>query len=266
MYPVAGANEIARAVLTKIEYPNGTRTFGILILMTQPKWHIEDLKDIKVVRDDKFEGGTKRRAFERLIDTIPESELVYACDYYGHAAYAIALTALDASKTVKLFYPSPLRETGVFKKTTSLPNVTYEIIEDADSQVEVSKTAIKYAREHDAKFLTIGLDIPEFIVELEKVVKSAQLDKAPELWCIGGSGTLARALKSAYPNIPVNVVSAGTTNANFEGIDKVYNAPEILDETAEVNPPYPSSPNYDAKTWRFVLEHAKPGAYVWNVA
>ena len=46
----------------------------------------------------------------------------------------------------------------------------------------------------------------------------------------------------------------------------IYNAPENLDEDAEIIPPYPSSSHYDAKTWRFVLERAKPGACIWNVA
>ncbi|MDB5189816.1 MAG: hypothetical protein JWN49_142 [Parcubacteria group bacterium] len=82
---------------------------------------------------------------------------------------------------------------------------------------------------------------------------------------MGGSGTLGRALQRAYPNIPVNIVSVGT--ANFNGGDnKVYEAPEALDEEAEIKPPYNSSSHYDAKTWRFVLEHAKPGSYIWNVA
>ena len=225
---------------------------------------IEDRDGFKIVRDDLFQGGTKRRAFSRLIDSIKESEFVYAVDYYGHAAYAIALTAQEAGKTVMLFYPSPKRETDIFLKVTSLPNVKYEILEDMSTQVEASKTAIKYAEEYGAKFLPIGLDFPEFGVELEKVVKSANL-QAPEIWCMGGSGTLGRALQRAYTDIPVNIVSVGTANFNG-GNNIVYKAPEKLDESAEIKPPYPSSPNYDAKTWRFVLEHAKKGACIWNVA
>jgi hypothetical protein len=225
---------------------------------------IQDFNGFKVVRDDLFEGGTKRRAFSKLIDSIKENELVYACDYYGHAAYAIALTALDAGKTVMLFYLSPKIETEIFKKATSLPNVKYQIVEGAKTQVEASKTAIEYAKQHGAKFLPIGLDFPEFGAKLEEVVKSANI-KAPEIWCMGGSGTLGRALQRAYPDIPVNIVSVGTNNFNG-GTNTVYSAPEKLDEEAEIKPPYSSSAHYDAKTWRFVLKHAKPGAYIWNVA
>lgn len=225
---------------------------------------IEDLQGFKVVRDDLFEGGTKRRAFENLINIIEESELVYAVDYYGHAAYAIALTAQEVGKTVTLFYPAPKKETSIFKKTTSLPNVKYKIVEDATTQIEASHKAIEYASQHHAKFLPIGLDFPEFGAELEKVVRSANIE-APEIWCLGGSGALGRALQRAYPNIPVNIVKLGTKNFNG-GDNKIYDAPEKLEDEAEIKPPYNSSPNYDAKVWRFVLENAKTGAFVWNVA
>ena len=225
---------------------------------------IEDFNGFRVVRDDLFEGGTKRRAFAKLIDSIPESELVYACDYYGHAAYAIALTAQAAGKNVTLFYLSPKQETDIFKKTISLSNVKYEIVEGARTQVEASKRAIEYAIQCGAKFLPIGLDFPEFGDKLEEVARSAHIE-APEIWCMGGSGTLGRALQRAYPHILVNIVSVGT--ANFKGgTNKVYNAPEKLDEIAELRPPYPSAPHYDAKTWRFILQYAKPGACIWNVA
>lgn len=225
---------------------------------------VQEFNGFRVVRDDLFEGGTKKRAFEKIINTMQESEFVYACDYYGHASYAIALTALEAGKKVMLFYLSPKAETDVFKKTISLPNVRYEVVDGAKTQIEASTKAIQYADENNAKFLPIGLDFPEFGIELEKVVKSIAID-GPEIWCMGGSGTLGRALQKAYPNIPVNIVSVGTKNFNG-GTNKIYQAPEKLDEEAEIKPPYNSSMHYDAKTWRFVLQNAKPGAYIWNVA
>lgn len=58
----------------------------------------------------------------------------------------------------------------------------------------------------------------------------------------------------------------GAVNGNFEGVDSVYKVPEKLDEEAKIKPPYNSTLNYDAKVWRFVLDKAKKGAIVWNVA
>ncbi len=225
---------------------------------------VEEINGFKVVRDDLFPGGTKRRAFKRLINSISESELVYAVDYYGHAAYAIALTAQEVGKKVKLFYLSPKEETDIFIKAVSLPNVTYEIVEGAKTQIDASEKAIEYANQSGSKFLPIGLDFQEFGEKLAEVVKEADIT-APEIWVMGWSGALGRALQKAYPNIPVNIVSVGTKNFNG-GTNKVYDAPENLHEEALVKPPYPSSLHYDAKTWRFILKHAKPGAYIWNVA
>jgi hypothetical protein len=233
--------------------------------MEKNEFITQDIVGFKIIRDDLFEGGTKRRAFRRLINSIPESELVYACDYFGYAQYAIALTAKDVGKSVTLFYCSPKQETDVFKKVTALSNVRHETVPDVFTQMEATTRAMEYAEEHGARYLPVGLDFPEFRIELEKVVKEANI-QAPEIWVLGGSGNLGRALKRAYPNIPVNMINLGTADFNAEGIDKIYDAPEKWDEPAEVLPPYPSTPYLDGKVWRFVLKYAKPGAYIWNVA
>ncbi len=234
-------------------------------MLDEKPFIIQDINGFKIVRDDLFEGGTKRRAFEKIIDSIEEKELVYACDYFGYAAYAIALTAQEIGKSVMLFYCSPKQETEVFKKTIALPNVKYEIVEDALTQMEATVRAKEYARENNAKYLPVGLDFPDFGIELEKVVKAANI-QAPEIWVLGGSGNLGRALQRAYPDIPVNLINLGTEDFDAKGIHSVWNAPEKWDEPAEIQPPYPSTPYLDGKVWRFVLEHAKPGACVWNVA
>ncbi len=148
--------------------------------MNSSKFAIENIGGYQIVRDDLFEGGTKRRAFERMLNNIEENEFVYACDYYGHAAYAIALTALGVEKKVTLFYLSPKVDTDIFKKTTNLPNVTYHIVDNAPTQIEASKTAIAYSEKSGARFFPIGLDFSEFGKELEIVVKSANIN-APEI-------------------------------------------------------------------------------------
>ncbi len=167
-------------------------------------------------------------------------------------------------KKVTVFYLSPKIETDIYVKATSLDNVTHHIVEGAHTQVEASITAKEYAEQQGALFLPIGLDFPEFEVALTEVVKEANIN-APEIWCMGGSGTLGRALKQAYPSIPVHVVSVGTSNFNGGG-NTVYEAPEAFNDEAQYKPPYPSSAHYDAKTWRFVQQHAQKDACIWNVA
>lgn len=231
---------------------------------TDPPFIIENREGFQIVRDDLFEGGTKRRAFRRILPAIPETELVYACDYFGYAAYAITLTAQEAGKKVKLFYCSPKQETDVFKETIAIPCVSYEVVKEAKTQMEARIAAMEYAKKQNACYLPVGLDFSELSKELERVVKSAKIE-APEIWCLGGSGTLGRALQRAYPNIPINIINLGTADFN-PGTNTVYDAPESWNEPAQVPPPYPSTPYLDAKVWRFVLEYAKPGACIWNVA
>jgi len=218
-----------------------------------------------VVRDDLFAGGTKKRALDAWVTNTSKNVLVYACDYNGHAAYALALTCLKVGKKVILFYHHPKKTTKVFLDTVSLPNVKYFIAKDALTQVDASKDAQLYARKNNALFIPIGLDFPEFQRHLIDTVSKANI-KAPEIWCLGASGTLARSLEKAYPNTQIHVVNLGTSNANFEGIDMIYNAPEKWNEEAEIKPPYPSARCYDEKIWRFIVKYAKPGACIWNVA
>jgi len=113
--------------------------------MENPPVIIQDFNGFKVVRDDLFEGGTKRRAFNSIVKDIVEDELVYSCDYYGAAAYAISLVAKEVGKNVMLFYLSPKHDTDLFNKAISLPNVKYEIVEGAGTQIEASKRAKEYS-------------------------------------------------------------------------------------------------------------------------
>jgi hypothetical protein len=230
-----------------------------------PHFEIEDVASYKIVREDRFPGGTKRRAFRRVIESMPEDEFVYAADYFGYAPYAIGLTALEVGKKLKVFYCCPVTETEVFKKATSLPNVSFEIVSDARTQMEAVGEAVKYAAGNGAKFLPVGLGFSEFLAELQNIVAEAKL-KTDQIWCVGGSGTLGRALERAYPKAEVNVVSIGTDDFDGREIDKIWLAPEEWNEPAEHHTPYHSSAFLDEKTWRFVCLHARSGAYVWNIA
>jgi len=130
---------------------------------------IQNIEGFQVLRDDMYPGGTKRRVLRKTIQDFQEVELVYACDYHGCAPYAIGLAAQEANMKVKLFYFSPLDKTEVFEKTTSLPNVTYEIIENTSNQMEIDQIAKEYSKEQGAKHLVVGLGFPKFKEELEKI-------------------------------------------------------------------------------------------------
>ncbi len=225
---------------------------------------IQEVEGFKVVRDDLYEGGTKKRALEIYMQSVKEDELVYGCDYRGCASYAIALVARDFGKKVKIFFMGPKQETAIFKKVTAFPNVSYEIKENVIDLKDMAKFSKEYAQKNNAKFLPLGLDFIEFQDALTEVVKSAHLG-GPEIWVLGGTGNLARAIQKAYPEIPVNVVNLKSVYGDFGNAAQTFDPPESFHEDAQIPPPYPSVPNYDAKVWRFVKEHGRPGAYVWNV-
>jgi len=229
------------------------------------EFFIEKVGNVHVVRDDLYQGGTKRRALKRIADNFIEDEWVYACDYYGYAGYALSLVAQEYNKRTTLFYPTPKNQTEVFKKTISLACVNHIIVPDVYSQYNARTTAKKYAHRHNMRFFPMGFDFPEFQKSLAHVVASANI-VAPEIWCIGASGTLARALQQAYPGTPVHVVSVGAKNADFTGIQNIYEAPEGYDKEVEIPPPFPSSTHYDAKVWRFIQHYAQDGAYFWNIS
>ena len=233
--------------------------------LNETPFYIDHIDGFQIVRDDLYTGGTKKRAFEKYIDNIQENEFVYGCDYKGHASYAIALTALERNKKVTLFFNGPLQDTVMFRKVSSLPNVTYRESKEPIPLRVAEDNARKYAIQAGAKFLPLGLDFEGFRDALTEVVRSAKI-VAPEIWVLGGTGNLARALQNAYPNTPVCVVNLKSVYGDFGNPAIVYDAPESFPEDAEILPPYPSVSNYDAKLWRFIKKYAKPNACVWNVS
>jgi hypothetical protein len=81
---------------------------------------------------------------------------------------------------------------------------------------------------------------------------------------VAGSGTLTRALQAAWPGARFHAVRVG--KPPDVGRARLYEAPEPFERDASLPPPFPSCSNYDAKAWRFLAEHARPGALFWNVA
>jgi hypothetical protein len=127
----------------------------------------------------------------------------------------------------------------------------------------VRKRARDYCEQQSAELLPFGLDTPEFIDALATVAKGLSI-KPKEVWTVAGSGVLSRALQQAWPRAKFYAIRVGAVpNA---GKAEVLQAPEKFEHDAKILPPFPSCSNYDAKAWRFVRAHAKPGALMWNVA
>lgn len=234
-------------------------------MLNLPKPIIQKHGRFFVLRDDLLHGGTKRRVLTDILSKLPESEIVYPSHPLGYAHLALALAALDTGKKVKLFFQQPPPYAYTFLEAIKLPNVSFEIINEVSRQMDLIPYAQQYAAQNNAKFLPIGFDYPEFSNGLVRLAQSLQIEPPHEVWTLGGSGTLSRTLQKAWPKTQVNTVSLGFPQGNM-GNSRVFTVAERTEEVAQVPPPYPSAPYYDAKLWRFANEHGTDGALIWNVA
>lgn len=212
-----------------------------------------------VVRDDLLPGGTKRRALPVLLR--PGHEFVYAGPVYGYAQLALAYACADMGAKATVF----------IAKRNALTPLTTEAIAAGAKVVQVPNgylsnvqaKARAYAATTGATLLPFGLMADAFIEALSSIARALPVTPA-EVWCVAGSGTLLAALQRAWPEAAMNAVIVGHTPTH-PGRAKLYRAEEPFERPARTHPPFPSAAHYDAKAWRFLRQHASPGALFWNV-
>lgn len=227
--------------------------------MTFPPPVIEQHGPVLVVRDDLILGGTKRRVIDRLL--IGAEEFVYASPAYGYAQVALAHACRDLGLRATIFtaqrrtwHPRTVEAMAAGARVVGVP---YGYLSN------VRTKARAYAEATGARLLPFGFDDPAFVSALADVARTLPLVPA-EVWCVAGSGTLCRALQCAWPDSAVHAVRVGQPPKI--GAARMHTAPEPFERDAVERPPFPSTSNFDAKAWRFVVRHASPGALLWNVA
>jgi len=220
-----------------------------------PKLVIEEHEGFYVVRDDLLEGGSKRRFADRLIrEEMSEgaNEFVYGgCPANGYAQMSITLQAQAYGAKATFFMAK----------------------RNMENLHEYQKKALDYYNEDpvNRRLLQLGLDdnrVREDIRDLAKTIETDYNINLSEIWSVGSSGTLTRGLQMAFPDKDVHVVSVGHTMKQYE-VGRAILHRSHLKFTQEVKeedmPPFPSVPTYDAKAWKVMREHAKPGSLFWNV-
>lgn len=215
----------------------------------------------RVVRDDMLEGGTKRRVIQPMVAERPEQEFVYASPAYGYAQLALAVSARETMKRATIFtakrkrpHPLTLAAKAAGAKIVMVP---YGYLSNVQSK------ARSYAERVGALCVPFGVDTEESVKAIAAEAARLQIDEPAEVWCVSGSGTLTRGLQEAWPNAEHHAVAIGANPNTGKAIRHV--APEKFEQNAKLKPPWPSSPNYDAKLWQFVKKIARPGALIWNV-
>ncbi len=214
-----------------------------------------------VVRDDLLPGGTKVRALAPIMDASPEDEFVFGGPTQGYAQLAMAHAAALVGKRATFF----LAERKVLHPLSAeAQRVGAKLVPVKHGRLNVvQRRARDYAEEVGARFFPLGFDVEDFRDAQVAAVRGACIPTPEQVWCVGGTGCLARSLQEVWPTAEHHVVRIGfELNA---GDSVLHVAPEPFEKAAEFPPPFPSCSNYDAKAWRFIIEGAKPGALFWNV-
>ena len=231
---------------------------------------IQEHEGFYVVRDDLIEGGSKSRFIQSIIKNSKQSEMVYGsspatgyaqislakvCSHYGKKAILFM-----AKRNIENFHEYQLKALGY--------GATINMVENGMLSV-TEKRAKDYVSEDSSnrKLFPIGFYCPEVLMSIMDLAKSLPINPK-EVWTVGSSGTLTRGLQLAWPDAEFHCVSVGHKMGQKElGCAKLYRCEIPFDKPVDIKdaPPFPSVPTYDAKAWKFMKLHAKPGALFWNV-
>jgi hypothetical protein len=207
---------------------------------------LEEHQGVMVVRDDLFPGGTKARFLPALFDRA--DEVVYASSAEGGAQSALAFVARMLGKRATIFVPA--RKTP-HPRQIEAKRLGANIVAIRPGYLNVVEARARdYCKESHAMLAPFGMRVPGCI---EVIAESArQINCKPsQVWCAAGSGTLAIALRRAWPDAEHHAVQVGhkLTSADVAGA-KIHEFPgpysRALPATAT---PFPSDPHYDAKAW-----------------
>ncbi len=231
--------------------------------MTLPPPVTKEHDGILVVRDDLIAGGSKRRFVDRLI--VGKSEVVYASPCYGGAQIAIAHAAREIGARATIFVA---KRKNPHPRTIEAKNAGARIMQVPYGYLSnVQAKARAYCEMTGAYLLPFGLESPEMIAAIAGGAAGLNLPKLDQVWCVAGSGVLARSLRIGLPDArSFHIVRVGKA-LSAEAINGaiVHEYPLPFDRDAKIKPPFPSCSNYDAKAWEFIVKYRKGTVLFWNV-
>ncbi len=226
---------------------------------------IEEFDGIQVVRDDLLNGGTKRRAFNYYVASLPEvKEFVYASPRQGYAQLSLAYSCRDLNRKCTVTVPKGKR----YWLTDEAERLGCKIIEVPMGYLtNLQHKARVYCEKNGAHLIPFGGDHP-IIVEA-MCSEANRLDINPtEVWTVISSGVLSRGLQRCWPDAKIYGVKIGHNTTEREmGRAECYRSKYKFQQECKKDerPPFPSSLTYDSKAWTFIKEHATKGALFWNV-
>ena len=226
---------------------------------------IEEFDGIQVVRDDLLNGGTKRRAFNYYVASLPEvKEFVYASPRQGYAQLSLAYSCRDLNRKCTVTVPKGER----YWLTNEAEKLGCKIIEIPMGYLtNIQSKARVYCEKNGAHLIPFGGDHPVIVEAMCSEAKRLDINPT-EVWTVMSSGVLSRGLQKCWPNAKFYGVQIGHNTTKLEmGRAETFRSKYKFQQECKEDerPPFPSSLTYDSKAWTFIKEHATKGALFWNV-
>ena len=233
--------------------------------MELPKPRIEEIEGFLVVRDDLLNGGTKRRAFNYYVASLPDvKEFVYASPRQGYAQLSLAYSCRDMGRKCTVTVPKGER----YWLTNEAERIGANVIEVPMGYLtNIQSKARVYCEKNNAHLIPFGGDHP-IIIEAMKTTALILGINPKEVWTVMSSGVLSRGLQLAWPDAKIYGVQIGHNTTKQEmGRAECFRSKYKFQQECKKDerPPFPSSLTYDSKAWTFIKEHATKGALFWNV-
>ena len=230
-----------------------------------PELVIKEHDGIQVVRDDLLNGGTKRRAFNYYVASLPEvKEFVYASPRQGYAQLSLAYSCRDMGRKCTVTVPKGER----YWLTNEAERIGANVIEVPMGYLtNIQSKARVYCEKNNAHLIPFGGDHP-IIIEAMKTTALILGINPKEVWTVMSSGVLSRGLQLAWPDAKIYGVQIGHNTTKHEmGRAECFRSKYKFQQECKKDerPPFPSSLTYDSKAWTFIKEHATEGALFWNV-
>lgn len=228
---------------------------------------VEQFDNVTVVREDLIPGGTKARFVEALFNGI--EEMVYASPVQGGAQTALALAARRLGKKLTLFVAAREQQHPRVLLSKQLGAEIIEIKFGMLSNVRAQARAYanRYALRSKNRVYCLEFGLGTYQVVDAIAAAARQIPRPEQIWCAAGSGTLARGIALAWPDVPRFVVRVGHRFRFDMPGSKIFVYPKSFDYTEERESPFPSDPTYERKAYRTMLDHiGDKRATFWNTA
>lgn len=227
---------------------------------------IEIHNGVSVLRDDLLPGGTKSILFDTILDSNVD-EYIYASPVYGGAQIALSHYANSIGKKATIFcakrkewHPNTKRCSDIGANIVEIPYGYLHVVQ---------YNAKRYSEETGAQLLPFGLHTEasvDLISNRMREVIEILGEEPKEIWCSIGSGTLVEGILKGTTQSKVIGVQVGKEYEGNHNRLQVLKHPLPFAKNCKVTPPFPSTPNYDAKAWEFCLKgKSDDGVFFWNV-